>query len=357
MRTEFLFSKETKKEEYFTKAAVWIDSIRNGKTLTDGRNLQEELSEVEQQEYQNYLMELLLPEIETIVRFKRKHTGLDEYKTEELQAILSMKVFEDFYKFNNKDFLSDEEKRYTISTFIDHKAREAMREMLIQERGLPVNAIRNLRHVINAIITVSDEEEISTDVVTPEQVFDLLQDKSISFKMVVTLMDIYHGNTSIDDMEDSDERLQDITANVEDAINDELDNDTRAALDEVFNDFSKLELYIMMKEFGFLGERIRKMTAKELSYQDYFVDMAREDRDGEKNIEFGDVQIKRPGRNSGIIDEVLVESVYYVKEKFYSNKVAKIKKKLAALGDKILITDIEGCLDNYCMKVWKERFI
>lgn len=124
-------------------------------------------------------------------------------------------------------------------------------------------------------------------------------------------------------------------------------------LDNSFSDFSKLELYIFMKEFGFLGERVRSMTAKEMSYQDYFVMLAKEERNGEKNIEFGNVHIKRPGRNSGTEDEVFVESVYYVKEKFYSNKVAKIKKKLATLAGKIAMNDVAGCMEAYCNNLWK----
>ncbi len=49
-----------------------------------------------------------------------------------------------------------------------------------------------------------------------------------------------------------------------------------------------------------------------------------------KNIEYGNVKIQRPGRSGGIVEEVLVESVYYVKEKFYSNKGRKNQE--AAFG-------------------------
>ncbi len=111
-----------------------------------------------------------------------------------------------------------------------------------------------------------------------------------------------------------------------------------------------------MKKFSFLGEKVRSMTFKELSYQDYFVTLEKEDRDGENNIEFGDVHIKHPGRDSETEDEVFVESIYYVKEKFYSNKVAKIKKKLATLAGKISMNDVTGCMEEYCEKFWKERY-
>ena len=238
----------------------------------------------------------------------------------------------------------------------EHKAREAMRDMLIQERGLPVNVIRNLKLINDIVQAVVEEEEVSHDEVTAEMVFERLSEKSISYKMVIALMDIYHGNLSIDEMENIEDSIQNNMVNVEQRIDTEIDIETKNKLDQVFMDFSKMELYILMKEFGFLGDKIRKMTAKELSYQDYFVSMAREDKDGDKNIEFGNVQIKRPGRNSGCDEELFVESVYYVKEKFYSNKVAKIKKKLAWLKDKVSMVEIEGCLEAYCMRMWKKKY-
>ncbi len=40
------------------------------------------------------------------------------------------------------------------------------------------------------------------------------------------------------------------------------------------------ELFILMKEYGFFGEDVRKLTAKELSYKDFFVELARADRSG-----------------------------------------------------------------------------
>lgn len=78
----------------------------------------------------------------------------------------------------------------------------------------------------------------------------------------------------MDNVEDS---LQNNMDNLEQRIDDEIDIETKNKLDQVFMDFSKMELYILMKEFGFLGDKVRKMTAKELSYKDYFVSMARED--------------------------------------------------------------------------------
>lgn len=123
------------------------------------------------------------------------------------------------------------------------------------------------------MLAIAEEQEISCDEVTAKMVYESLVGKSISYKMVLSLMEVYHGVISIDEMENVDESLQDNTNNLEQKMNRKIDTDTENILNQVFMDFSELELYIVMKEFGFLGDQIRKMTAKELSYQDYFVKM------------------------------------------------------------------------------------
>lgn len=47
-----------------------------------------DLTETEQHELLEYVMEQLIPEVETVARFKKKRTSLDEYKAEELKAVL-----------------------------------------------------------------------------------------------------------------------------------------------------------------------------------------------------------------------------------------------------------------------------
>lgn len=190
------------------------------------------------------------------------------------------------------------------------------------------------------------ENGISMNMVTVEQVAEKLKDKSISNKMISDLLGLMSGNIPIDDIPDTDVRLQDNTMNVEDKIVVDMDSSVKKKLDHVFEKFSDLELFILMKEYGFFGEDVRKLTAKELSYKDFFVELARADRSGGKNIEYGNVKIQRPGRSGGIVEEVLVESVYYVKEKFYSNKVAKIKKQLLALSHEMDVDDLRGNLEN-----------
>ncbi len=358
MREVFIYDATTQaKDKYLTQAAVWMDSIRNGVSLDNGEVLKDSLSDNEKQELTGYIMEVMMPELENEVHFKSRRFGFDYDKTEDFKDILCLKVFEEFYRFNNPRFLKDKTKRYTIVTFIDHKSREAMRDLMVEERGLPINAVRNLRLISDAITEIRYEMDLAEEQITAELVFEKLAGKKISYPMVVTLMDLYRGIPSIDGLEEAENRFADCSGDFVEKLVNEISQDTKAAFDEVFLTFSKLELFIFMKEFGYFGEQVRKMTAKEISYQDHFVDMTRLDQDGEKNIEFGDVRVKRPGRNSGESNEILVESVHYVKEKFYSNKFAKVKRKFATLADKVSIDEIRAELKGYCLDLWKNNFI
>lgn len=280
---------------------------------------------------------------------------LDYSKEEEYIDLVIIETYEQFHKFNSEERVEKKGKTYEVATYIGILAQNVIKKFIAAERKIPVNAVRNLDAVSDAVITISMENGISMNMVTVEQVAEKLKDKSISNKMISDLLGLMSGNIPIDDIPDTDVRLQDNTMNVEDKIVVDMDSSVKKKLDHVFEKFSDLELFILMKKYGFFGEDVRKLTAKELSYKDFFVELARADRSGGKNIEYGNVKIQRPGRSGGIVEEVLVESVYYVKEKFYSNKVAKIKKQLLALSYEMDVDDLRGNLEKYCMFLWTER--
>ena len=60
------------------------------------------------------------------------------------------------------------------------KLHEAMRDMLVDERNLPLNVIRNLKLVNDAVVKIAKEEEIELDAVSALMVYEELSEKSIS---------------------------------------------------------------------------------------------------------------------------------------------------------------------------------
>ena len=356
MKIETLLTTQDKDgKAYYTDLARVVESIRLGTKLSNGRCLKEELTADEKTEVENYVMKKLLPIIKPVARKKAALMQLDYSKEEEYIDLVIIETYEQFHKFNSEERVEKKGKTYEVATYIGILAQNVIKKFIAAEREIPVNAVRNLDVVSDAVIEISMEHGISMNMVTVEQVAEKLKDKSISNKMISDLLGLMSGNIPIDDIPDTDVRLQDNTVNVEDNIVVDMAPGVKKKLDNVFDKFSDLELFILMKEYGFFGDDIRKLTAKELSYKDFFVELARADRSGVKNIEFGNVKIQRPGRSSGIVEEVLVESVYYVKEKFYSNKVAKIKKQLFELSHEMDVDDLKGNLEDYCKELWAKR--
>lgn len=339
---------------YFTELARILESIRLG-TLFRGRCLKKELSEDEKKDIEAEIIEILMPIVKVIARKKAFAAQMDYHKTEEYVDLVVIETYEQFHKFNRTVRVEKTGKTFEIGTYIGILSQNVMKEFIADERELPVNAVRNLDVINDTVIAIAMEQEQSIDSVTADQVAEKLSDKSISLSMISDLLGILHGNISLDDIPDTDIRLQDNTKDIEANIKEDLEPKVKAALDAMFVKFSDLELFILMKEMGFFGEDFRKLTAKELSYRDFFVGLAEKDKDGPKNIEFGSVHVKRPGRKYGQDEEIFVESVRYVKEKFYSNKVAKIMKRIAKLSEVMEVKDVKGNLELYCRDLWNAR--
>lgn len=356
MRVEDLFVVKSTGKDAFTEMARVAESIRLGTRLSNGRCLKEELSVEEKDAAETYIMKKLIPEIREASKAKSRKLELSCEQEKLFNQLLLEHVYVEFHKYNKAQHLSQKDKTYEVSTFIDIQAKAAFRDYLIEERGLPVNTIQNMSLVSTAVAEIAMDKEIRPKEVTSDMVYEAVgKEKQISKEMIDILLGLLKGSVSIEEIPNFESTYSDGAADIEDEIELEMDPVTKAKMDAVFATFSDLELFILMKEFGFFGKEIGSMTAREMSYQDYFVDMARKEKLGAKNIEFGTVKVTRPGRNSGAEEVLLVENVFYVKERYYNNKVAKIRKKLASLATTVEKDDLLGFLDGYCWKLWKER--
>lgn len=356
MRVEELFTVEGTTKEAFTEMARVVESIRLGTPLLNGRCLRDELTDSEKEEVETYVLKKLMPEIRAASKAKSRKLELSYDREALFHQLLVVKVYEEFYKYNKAQHLVEEDKTYEVSSFIETQARVAFRDLLVEERGLPRHTIENMGFVSSAVADIVMDQGISLKEVTSDMVYETMgKDKLISKKMIDILLDLLKGSFSIEDMTEREKGCLKCDDDLIDQISVDMDPHTKAKLDAVFAAFSDLELFILMKEFGFFGKEIGSMTAREISYQDYFVDMVRKENLGAKNIEFGTVKVTRPGRNSGADEVLLVENVFYVKERYYNNKVAKVRKKLSSLATAVEKEDLLGCLDGYCRKLWMER--
>lgn len=356
MRVEELFTVEGTGKEAFTEMARVVESIRVGTALPNGKCLRDELSDAEKKQVETYVMKKLIPEIREASKAKSRKLELSYEQEKLFNQLLLEQVYEEFHKYNKAQHLSQKDKTYEVSTFIDIQSKAAFRDYLIEERGLPVNTIQNMSVVSTAVAEIALEKEIRPKEVTSDMVYEAVgKEKQISKDMIDILLGLLKGSVSIEEIPNFESTYSNNTTEIEDEIEFEMDEITKAKMDAVFATFSDLELFILMKEFGFFGKEMGSMTVREMSYQDYFLDMVRKEKLGSKNIEFGNVKVTRPGRNSGAEEVLLVENVFYVKERYYNNKVAKIKKKLSSLAKSVEKDDLLGCLDGYCRKLWAER--
>ncbi|MGO5072063.1 hypothetical protein [Roseburia faecis] len=356
MRVEDLFVVKSTGKDAFTEMARVAESIRLGTRLSNGRCLKEELSVEEKDAAETYIMKKLIPEIREASKAKSRKLELSYEQEKLFNQLLLEHVYVEFHKYNKAQHLSQKDKTYEVSTFIDIQAKAAFRDYLIEERGLPVNTIQNMSLVSTAVAEIAMDKEIRPKEVTSDMVYEAVgKEKQISKEMIDILLGLLKGSVSIEEIPNFESTYSDGAADIEDEIELEMDPVTKAKMDALFVTFSDVELFILMKEFKFLGNQIGSMTAREMSYQDYFVEMVRNEKLGAKNIEFGSVKVIRPGRNRGAEEELLIEEVYYVKERYYNNKVAKIKKKLLSLAKVVEKDDLIGCLDSYCRNLWKER--
>ncbi len=107
----------------------------------------------------------------------------------------------------------------------------------------------------------------------------------------------------------------------------ELPDDTKAEMDRTFAKFSKLDIYILVKDVGILDEEICRMEMCDFVVTPLFRKLLDED------------------------DSIRSKSNPL---KTAYNKKSKVKKVLAELGGKISVDDVEGCLTSYVQKLWEQ---
>lgn len=109
-----------------------------------------------------------------------------------------------------------------------------------------------------------------------------------------------------------------------------LEEETKQILDEVFLNMSGLEIYILLKEYGFLGEEIRKQEMDQFVKTETFLRLMDEDK--------------------GIrAEQNLIKMAY--------NKNSKIKKILKSMNGKVNMLDLEGVIEDYLYRKKQEYHI
>ncbi len=362
-KEEFIFNKNNgNKEEYVKAMAKHIAAARRGEAITLAGGEKVILTREELTELEGNVMELIMKDIKEAAKFRAIKGQLCRHKFEELESILIEVVYTELPKYNDKAHLT-EDKQYRISTFITFCCKQAMRRLLCEERCLPVEALKNLKKISEAMLEIHKEQFIAYDHITAEMIYDHIQSKRnsdsrkrISLETIYYLMDLKNGYLSLEEMEDDEEgagkQFASPGESVFDSANKALSKEDREALDATIGSLSKLELFILIQQFGLLEQVYCKKTVKELSIDDFFVELVAADKNGAKHISCKDVVIERT-KGSKMTPGVY-ENIRCVDEKFIQNKIAKIQQVLSKLGGMIAMADTADWICDYCIEKWKE---
>lgn len=308
-------------KSYLTRAARIYASIVDNGLRKEGNAFLIECSEGELQEFKNYVFEIILPIVRKVVECESKRLTLSK----SIQEILFSRVCElmvsDFGKFNSAYEVIGE--MYSFECFIKSRIKGCIRASIAEEQGLTVNRSRQIYTITKIRSAIAFDNQMEEENVSVEMIYRRLEQESeeqkkrpISKKLLIELLDHLNGVAYISELEEQGIQI----AGKEEKQQFELEKETKQILDEIFSNMTSLDYYILIKEYGLLGEEIRKQEMDQFVKTERFFSLMDED-------------------NNIRSEQDLVKVVY--------NKKSKIKKILKSINGKVDMSDLEGGLEDY----------
>lgn len=261
-------------------------------------NLKMDWSDEDKKIAEEHILLELMPVVDEISREKSRKYMFNFDREENYHQTLTIIVYEEFPKYNKLDLEKGKTKTYEIEAFVEVLTKASFRRLMMEERGLSKKTVIKMSQVNNAMVEIFLEEEYSYGDDIREKLYERLKDSGMSEQMIDTLYLLLRGTVSIDTIPDFEDLMESEGSDVKSNARFDIDTNTKAKLDALFVTFSDAELFILMKEFDLLGDNIGSMTVKEISDQDYFIKLVRQEKLGLKKIEFGNVLVQNPGINT-----------------------------------------------------------
>lgn len=268
----YMCQPDENRNAYLTRMARVINSIDNGVGLENEGNLKDTLSDAEKAEIKEYVFGALLEDVKRESNTRCKQAKFGRQESEDFYSIFQALVVEEFYKYNNSEYMADKEMQCTIGTYLHELSPRVMRIYLCESRGLKVNVIRNLSAVEKAIKAASRELDVSVYDVTADMIYDSLREKvHVSYDNTVKLMALLKGDESLDRMiEEDDPTLAQFSIEEVAYNDDELSPKVTEVLDKYFKKLSLTDMCLLMKEYGLFGDDALAMDIKDFVYLDFY---------------------------------------------------------------------------------------
>lgn len=306
---------------YLTRVARIYAFIVDNRLLKEENVFEVEYSETELQEFKNYVFEIILPIVRKVVECESRRLMLSK----SVQDILFSRVCElmvnDFGEFN----MAYEEtgEIFSLECFIKSRIKGCIRASIAEEQGLTVNRSRQLYTITKIRSVIAFDNQMEEENVSVEMIYQRLEQEAekqnkrpMTKKLLIELLDHLNGVAYISELEEQGIQI----AGKEEKQQFELEKETKQILDEIFSNMTSLDYYILIKEYGLLGEEIRKQEMDQFVKTETFFRLMDED-------------------NSIRSEQDLVKMVY--------NKKSKIKKILKSINGKVDMSDLEGGLEDY----------
>lgn len=306
---------------YLTRVARIYASIVDDGLLKEENVFQVECSETELQEFKNYVFEIILPIVRKVVECESKRLTISK----SIQEILFSRVCElmvsDFGRFNSA--YEETGEMHSFECFIKSRIKGCVRASIAEEQGLTVNRSRQLYTITKNRSAIAFDNQMEEENVSVEMIYQRLEQEAekqnkrpMTKKLLIELLDHLNGVAYISELEEQGIQI----AGKEEKQQFELEKETKQILDEIFSNMTSLDYYILIKEYGLLGEEIRKQEMDQFVKTETFFRLMDED-------------------NSIRSEQDLVKMVY--------NKKSKIKKILKSINGKVDMSDLEGGLEDY----------
>ena len=223
--------------------------------------------------------------IKEMVECESRRCKLDD-QTQEAYMTRVMNVAPKLiYKFNNPEYMDDkyEGKQFEVKTFFKSRTQYCIREAVASVLEITPEEAKVLLKIRSARATLARENDMSEDDVNVEEIYAKLGE-DISLAQIMELILIEKGKDSYNRVtEQGIEKFRPLGSHgssqesfdIDEVVfGKSLDDDVKQIFDGVFAKMSRLEIYLLLKNYGFLGEDMRSMDMEDFvqdpDFQRYF---------------------------------------------------------------------------------------
>lgn len=331
MNARFLFNNRTENvSKYLSKAARWIDVIRNGNSYEDEDCIVVAcMSSEEQREIVNYVYAVMEPTIKELVTYSTNVWKMYDI-SDDFYNQAAMEIFENFHRFNNPLY-GHEGRSHAFATFVQVYMRNPARVARRHHRGYSKRLDDRRRQITRAKEFIAARDSKAYGDITMDEIEDALPEVSkapMSRKLLQQTLELTAYMKPYDD--------NDTGAYYEDEIT-FLDPAYEAVIVGFIAELRPMERFILLQNYEYCSEKYVHLTTKELGSVSEFVELCRNDKFGKRHIHC-----------DGCIE--------CVDDKFIRNQRDSVRNrfKQAILETNMVASDLEGKLETLMMNEWEK---